>query len=226
MTSMTNPDALVKRLRENGRWYVDNKFNLPLQAADAIESLHARAAAAKADAEACAPYLKDGETPAECIKRNRDDSIALMELLAAERIKVSNYEKTMQVISESGLEEAKALVAAKEQAESLAEENARLRKLVDPEWFYLAGDMSSDRCRFSVAEVIDEDWLWDNRAEGTAVVQIETATRCPDIWALVHFFTNEEKDARESDDEYEIIEFASEAEARAALAALKEKNDG
>ena len=48
----------------------------------------------------CQPYLKQGETPAECIKRNRDDGIALMELLAAERIKVSNYEKTMAAISE------------------------------------------------------------------------------------------------------------------------------
>jgi len=48
----------------------------------------------------CQPYLKQGETPAECIKRNRDDSIALMELLAAERIKVSNYEKTMAAIGE------------------------------------------------------------------------------------------------------------------------------
>jgi len=116
------------------------------------------------------------------------------------------------------------VVKAKADAEMLAEENTRLRKYVDPEWFYLAGDMSSDRCRFSVHEVIDEDWLWDNRAEGSAVVQIETATRCPDIWALVHFFTNEEKDARQSDDEYEIVEFATEEEAQAALAAYREKN--
>lgn len=116
------------------------------------------------------------------------------------------------------------LTKAKADAEMLVEENTRLRKYVDPEWFYLAGDMSSDRCWFSVHEVIDEDWLWDNRAEGFAVVQIETATRCPDIWALVHFFTDEEKDARQSDDEYEIIEFATEAEAKAALASYREKN--
>jgi hypothetical protein len=31
--------------------------------------------------EACAPYLKDGETPAECIKRNRDDALSVMALL-------------------------------------------------------------------------------------------------------------------------------------------------
>lgn len=117
------------------------------------------------------------------------------------------------------------LAAAKADAKRLAEENARLRKMLNPEWFYLAGDMSSDRCRFSAWEVIDEDWAPDHNEEGAAIVQIETATRCPDIWALVHFFTEEEKDARQSDDEYEIIEFASEAEAQAALAAFRESRD-
>ena len=110
-----------------------------------------------------------------------------------------------------------ALTALSQRIAELEAENARLHKLVQPEWFYLAGDMSSDCCRFSVQEVIDEDWLWNNRAEGTAVVQIETAVRCPDIWALVRFFTTEEKDARQSDDDYEITEYASEEAASAAL---------
>lgn len=99
----------------------------------------------------------------------------------------------------------------------LEAEVARLRKQCGPEWFYLAGDMSSDRCRVSPHEVIDEDWLYDNRGEGSAVVQIECATPCPDIWAAVRFFTNEEKDERASDDDYELTEHATEEEARAAL---------
>lgn len=100
---------------------------------------------------------------------------------------------------------------------ALEAELERLRKMAQPEWFYLAGDTSSDRCRFSPDEVIDEDWLWDNRAEGSTVVQIETATRCPDIWCAVKFFTNEEKDARGLDDDYELTEHATEEEARATL---------
>lgn len=35
----------------------------------------------------CDPYLKDGETPAECIARNRADIAALLSLLSAERTK-------------------------------------------------------------------------------------------------------------------------------------------
>jgi len=35
--------------------------------------------------DACFPYLKDGETPAECIERHRKDIDALMALLAKEK---------------------------------------------------------------------------------------------------------------------------------------------
>lgn len=34
---------------------------------------------------ACQPYMKAGETPAECIKRNRDDANSTLEMLANER---------------------------------------------------------------------------------------------------------------------------------------------
>ena len=79
--------------------YAYSSFREPAQAA--IAALDAARGDKNNDVlSSCQPYLKDGETPAECIKRNRDDSIALMELLAAERVKVSNYEKTMAAISE------------------------------------------------------------------------------------------------------------------------------
>ena len=94
-----------------------------------------------------------------------------------------------------------------------------LRLIKRGEWFYLADDMSSDRCRFSPYEVIDEDWLYDNRAEGSHVIQIEVATPLPDIWCAVRFFTDAEKEARQSDDEYELTEHDSEEAARAALGA-------
>ena len=34
-------DDLIERLRQQGRWYVDNAYNLPLRAADRIETLEA-----------------------------------------------------------------------------------------------------------------------------------------------------------------------------------------
>ena len=116
---------------------------------------------------------------------------------------------------------ATALTEAEAKLVKAREENERLTKALRPEWFYLAGDMSSDRCRFSPSEVIDEDWLWDNRAEGSSVVQIECATPCPDIWVAVRFFTNEEKDERDLDDDYELTEHATEEAARACLAELE-----
>ena len=35
----------------------------------------------------CQPYLKDGETPAECIERNRKDTDAVLSLLVREKQK-------------------------------------------------------------------------------------------------------------------------------------------
>ena len=103
-----------------------------------------------------------------------------------------------------------------------ADEIERLRKLARPQWFYYGDDCSSDQCRDSVHECIDEDFLWGNNAEGSHVLEISTATNLPTIWALVRFFTEDEKNARDSDDDYEVTEFASEDEARAALKAAQE----
>lgn len=105
---------------------------------------------------------------------------------------------------------------------SQADEIERLRKLARPQWFYYGDDCSSDQCRDSVHECIDGDFLWGNNAEGSHVLEISTATNLPTIWALVRFFTEDEKNARDSDDDYEVTEFASEDEARAALKAAQE----
>lgn len=98
------------------------------------------------------------------------------------------------------------------------EEVERLRKLVAPQWFYYGDECSSDRCRDSIHECIDEDFLYDNRGEGSHVLEIATATNLPTIWAAVHFFTDEEKDARQDDEDYEVTEFATKVEAEAFLA--------
>lgn len=97
----------------------------------------------------------------------------------------------------------------------LAEAREKERR---PQWFYFGDDCSSDQCRFGVHEIIDEDFLCDHDGVGEHVVKISTAGPCATIWAHVKFFTEKEKDARQSDDDYEITEYATEAEARARLA--------
>lgn len=115
-------------------------------------------------------------------------------------------------------EAADALQSQATELATLKQQLAEREEALRPEWFYLGDDQSSDQCRFSVYEVIDEDFEASiNQRPGEHVVHITTALRGADIWALVKYFTEEEKDARESDDPYEITEFASEAGARQAL---------
>ena len=115
----------------------------------------------------------------------------------------------------------------RENAVALQAENARLREELkeakNPHWFYYGDDCSYERCRFSVYECIDEDFLWDNSAEGDHVLCISGARPVPDIWVALRFFTEEEKNARDSDDDYAFTEHATEEEARAAL--TKENQD-
>jgi hypothetical protein len=47
---------------------------------------------ARALIDSCEPYLKDGETPADGLARNRSDIDALLTLLATERRKVCDLE--------------------------------------------------------------------------------------------------------------------------------------
>jgi hypothetical protein len=104
--------------------------------------------------------------------------------------------------------------------EAQAAEIARLRGMLKPQWFYLGDDQSSDQCRFSPFEVVDEDFFgWgDRKKEGPHLVHISTALPGPDIWAVVRVLTDAEKDARQDDEPWLIEEYATEEEARAALA--------
>lgn len=124
--------------------------------------------------------------------------------------------------TETPLYTADQLQALIEERDRLREEVQRLRKAAAPEWFYLGDDYSSDQCRFDINEVIDEDYFWDTRMEGDHVVEIATATSCPTIWAVVHCYTEAEKDELQTDDDYSVVEYATEAEARAALAGEKQ----
>jgi hypothetical protein len=55
--------------------------------------LTAELAEARREMEKCSQYLKEGETPAECIKRNREDTNSTLRMLADERRKVERLEK-------------------------------------------------------------------------------------------------------------------------------------
>ncbi len=70
-----------------------------------------RAEAAEALVQACAPLLKDGETPAECIARNRQDTDTTLGLLASER-------RAVEALLAQGAAEQKAVDMALEALES------------------------------------------------------------------------------------------------------------
>lgn len=102
--------------------------------------------------------------------------------------------------------------------ERLEAENVRLREALEPQWFYAGEDQSSDQCRFSIDEVLEDELCgWGPPKTGKHVVHVSTALPGPDIWVTVHVFTDEEKDARGDDETWAFEEFSTEAEARAAL---------
>jgi hypothetical protein len=114
---------------------------------------------------------------------------------------------------------------AADRIEAQAAEIERLREALrlsnEAHWFYLGDDCSSDQCRFSIDECIDEDFEWDNRPQGNHVLQISGAKPVPDMWVALHYFTDAEKDERGEDNPYDYTVHATEEAARAALGDTK-----
>lgn len=100
-----------------------------LEEAARHETYDAAVAVIEADREAVraeiaaevADYLKEGETIAECIARNRADANVLLEMFAAERVKVENYAKTMKIISDIANREAAELAQLRAELEAARE---------------------------------------------------------------------------------------------------------
>ena len=114
---------------------------------------------------------------------------------------------------------AKAIDNLLNQLANAEQENERLRGMLKPQWFYAGEDQSSDQCRFSIDEVLEDELCgWGAPKTGKHVVHVSTALPGPDIWVAVHVFTDEEKDARDDDETWNFQEFSTEEEARAALA--------
>lgn len=70
-------DELVRKLRGHSATWSSQRA-----AADLIEQQAIEIARLRALVDACAPYLKDGETPAERIERERADNSALLSVMA------------------------------------------------------------------------------------------------------------------------------------------------
>lgn len=110
--------------------------------------------------------------------------------------------------------------ALTQRIEALEAENVKLQALVRPQWFYSADTYDSDSCRYSVGDVLEEDYFWDRPQTGQHVVEISAGTPLPSIWAAVRFACEcDDPDECECDNEMIVTEHVSEAEARAALQA-------
>ena len=120
------------------------------------------------------------------------------------------------------------IVATRIEAQAAEIEKLReaLRHANEAHWFYYGDDCSSDACRMDIHECIDEDFEWDNKPEGDHVLLISGARPVPNMWVALHYFTEEEKDARQEDEPYTYTVHATQAEAEemieAARAALGE----
>ena len=110
--------------------------------------------------------------------------------------------------------------ALTQRIEALEAENVKLQALVRPQWFYSADNYDSDSCRYSVGDVLEEDYFCDRPQTGQHVVEISAGTPLPSIWAAVRFACEcDDPDECECDNEMIVTEHVSEAEARAALRA-------
>ena len=89
----------------------------------------------------------------------------------------------------------------------LRAENARLKKLTIPTWFYHPD--YPEYCKFDPSEVIDEDY---DPLPGVHVFEIHCSVALPSIWCAVYVSNDPDADER-----FTYTEHASEAEARAAL---------
>lgn len=61
-----------------------------------LESVQKQYEKYAADCYACTPYLKEGETPAECIARNRADTQSVLRMLAEDRTKLEQAQAKLE----------------------------------------------------------------------------------------------------------------------------------
>lgn len=94
-----------------------------------------------------------------------------------------------------------------------------LAKADEPQWFY--DDRANDEAQsfLSAEEAVDYAVFSALKPppEGTSILEINTSRPCPSVWAVVKVFTDEEREARDDDEEYIVTLCATKAEAEALL---------
>lgn len=116
---------------------------------------------------------------------------------------------------------------AANEIEQLRAEIERLQKLVEPEWFYPGPEYESESCCFSADEVVQNELEWSGAVGEVRVIEIARATSLPTVWACAKVLTDEERLAREDDEDFVFTLHDSKEAAEAEKAALDgEKADG
>lgn len=109
--------------------------------------------------EACSPFLKDGETPAECIARNRRDVDGCLTMLIEERRKVEALRAERDALRDR--------------------ENARIanEEAADAEWDAANSLIAALGWRLAEAEALLREWVAcaTNIGSGEAVAKVEQA---------------------------------------------------
>jgi len=86
-------------------WLKDGVFNLPEWTRAMMQIAADRAGSKinsmKRDLDACRPYLKEGETPAECLARNRADIVRLMGKWGAEKMRSAKLRDDLDKIAQT-----------------------------------------------------------------------------------------------------------------------------
>ena len=104
----------------------------------------------------------------------------------------------------------------REAADAIKHLRAELANARDPNWFY--NPDSVEMCCFSVEDAVEAMDL----TVGVYVREVDCAKSLPSIWCVVEVLTDKQMEERDTDDQVIIREFATEAEALAALETTNE----
>lgn len=140
--------------------------------------------------------------------------------LAAEKAyEISNVQcyETVALYQIWAFDNGPALLTAAEQVAAMRKALAKYEGVKAGDWFYPDGDTSSEACCDNVDEVLTE--RYEAQHDGSAIYVIERAVKLPDLHVSVRVFSEEEKAARGSDDDYVASLHLTAEEARTALGA-------
>lgn len=143
------------------------------------------------------------------------EAIAHVTALTAEKNEIAEQLSSWIATAATTAEDLTSRLAAAENERDALREKYEGVKAGD--WFYPDGDTSSEACCDNVDEVLTE--RYEAQHDGSAIYVIERAVKLPDLHVSVRVFSEEEKAARGSDDDYVASLHLTAEEARTALGA-------